>query len=310
MSTLRIKLFGKFHCEVDNTPLSGLELHKVQELFGYLALFRTRLHHRDVLATLLWDDRSELHAKKALRQTLWLLQSALNNGTTGSDRSFLTVEDDWIGLNPRADIWVDTQVLETAYQHVRQASGPPLGDAEAQSLREVVSLYEGDLLEGWFCDWCIQERERHQFLFLSILDTLLGFCETRADYKSGVYYGSLILRYDNARESTHRRLMYFHYIMGHRTRALRQYETCVTVLAKELGVPPAKRTQTLYEQICRDQLEGIQGPLPAAEHAAALPAAAMPFALSAVTLLTQLTVIRQMIEQLQQQVDGLVNRRL
>ena len=56
------------------------------------------------------------------------------------------------------------------------------------------------------------------------------------EYEAGQNYGSIILGFDRARESTHRHLMQLYYLAGDRTGALRQYERCARALDAELGV--------------------------------------------------------------------------
>jgi hypothetical protein len=41
-------------------------------------------------------------------------------------------------------------------------SSGDLNEAQAQLLKDAVNLYCGDLLEGWYQDWCLFERERLQ----------------------------------------------------------------------------------------------------------------------------------------------------
>jgi two-component SAPR family response regulator len=93
-----------------------------------------------------------------------------------------------------------------------------------------VALYHGDLLEDWFQDWCLYERERLQNIYLAALDKLMDYCEASRDYDAGLAYGTRILRHDLARERTHRRLMRLYYLAGDRTSALRQYDRCVQIL--------------------------------------------------------------------------------
>jgi DNA-binding SARP family transcriptional activator len=130
--------------------------------------------------------------------------------------------------------------------------GADLDAEQAQALHSAAGLYHGDLLEGWYHDWCLYERERLQNLYLSILDKLADYSEACGEHEAGLAYGALSLRYDGARERTHRRLMRLHYLAGERTAALRQYDRCVEVLRSELAVAPAARTVALYEQI-RDE---------------------------------------------------------
>ena len=49
--------------------------------------------------------------------------------------------------------------------------------------------------------------------------------------------------------------MRLQYLSGNRTAALRQYERCSVALNEELGVKPARVTQSLYDQIRDDHLE-------------------------------------------------------
>jgi len=117
----------------------------------------------------------------------------------------------------------------------------------------VTTLYQGDLLEGWYQDWCLFERVRLQGMYMSMLEKLMRCCETHGEYAEGCHYGNIILRQDRARERTHRRMMRLYYQAGQRTAALRQYHACTKALQEELGVEPARSTQTLYEQIRADE---------------------------------------------------------
>lgn len=146
-------------------------------------------------------------------------------------------------------------VLEHAFDLAQKVPGNELDAQHAQMLQNVVQLYQGPLLEGWYQDWCLYERERLQGIYLTLLDKLMGYCEARHDFETGLLYGMRILCYDRAREGTHRRLMRLHYLNGDRAAALRQYEQCSTSLEEELNVNPSKGTVAIYKQILADQLD-------------------------------------------------------
>jgi DNA-binding SARP family transcriptional activator len=164
------------------------------------------------------------------------------------------VEPEWVQINPQAQLRTDVTILEDAYHQVEEVPGERLSTAQVITLQDATALYHGDLLEGWYVDWCLFERERLQNLYLALLDKLMGYCETNRLYECGLHYGMMILRYDQARERTHRRMMRLFYLAGDRTAALRQYTRCVAVLKTELNVPPAASTVSLYEQIRADIL--------------------------------------------------------
>ncbi|MCA9935828.1 MAG: hypothetical protein H6662_19130 [Ardenticatenaceae bacterium] len=262
---LQISLLGRFHASYDGQPVKGIDGLKVQELFSYLLLHRNRPHSRNMLACLLWEDGSPAQGKSYLRKTLWQLQSALDSLPIGTTSSLLLADSNWIELNPQVEFWLDVAMFEEACHHVSAISTSKLTRSLANELRQAVDLYSGDLLDGWYQDWCLFERERLQHIHYMMLQKLMDFCEEHSEYEAGIEYGMRILRSDLARERTHRSLMRLHYLAGNRTEALRQYERCAAVLRQELDVEPDQHTLTLYKR--------IQAALPlATEEELALPA--------------------------------------
>lgn len=247
MSGLRITLFGKFHVVTREGVAIDLEASKAQELLAYVLLYRHRPHHREKLATLLWPNSSLSQAKGYLRQALWQVQSAL-----GQDSPLSQVEADWINVNRALDIWLDVEQFERIWSLGERVKGHDLDGAQAEALQEGITLYRADLLENWYQDWCLFERERLQNIWLSMLEKLVSYCEVHDEYELGIGYAVQILRQDRAHERAYRRLMRLHYVAGNRTAALRAYERCVAALDEELGVKPAERTTALFEQIQTD----------------------------------------------------------
>lgn len=256
MSGLEVRLFGRFTVRCGDQVVSGLRPRKVQELLAYLLLERDRPHHREILADLLCNDSPSARSRKCLRQALWRLQAVLGSHADRLTARVLLVEHDWVQLNPEADVWLDVAEFEEAFDLVHGVAGQDMDAGRARALDDAVHLYQGDLLEGWYQDWCVYERGRLQQMYLAMLDKLMGYCEAQREYETGLMYGTRILRHDPACERTHRRLMRLHCTSGDRTSALRQYDRCVAALKQELGVRPAKRTAGLYEQIRADQLGG------------------------------------------------------
>ncbi|MEZ4733107.1 MAG: bacterial transcriptional activator domain-containing protein [Caldilineaceae bacterium] len=171
-----------------------------------------------------------------------------------------------MGINTRAAYWLDLAMFEQAFAAVEDQHGWDLCEEQAEWIRQAVQLYQGDLLEGWYQDWCILERDRLQNIYLAMLDKLVGYSEAHQAYEAGLAYGAEILRYDRAREQTHRQLMWLYYLAGNRTAALHQYESCVAALQEELGVAPATSTTNLYHQLSADPLD-LPSPAPDLAHA-------------------------------------------
>lgn len=263
MVLLRISLFGKFCVWCDERVMAGMgDAGKVQQLFCYLLLHRDRPHPREKLASLFWDTTSTAQSKKYLRQTLWQLQSSLEEASGSrlpQAAAIILVEPEWVQINTTPHLWLDVAAFEDTFRLAQGTPGRELSVAAAQKMQEAVRLYQGNLLEGWYQDWCLYERERFLHMYLDMLDKLMGFCEARQDYENGLLYGDMILRHDRARERTHRRLMRLYYQAGDRTQALRQFERCLAALDEELGVAPARSTLSLNAQIRGDVLPVMRG---------------------------------------------------
>jgi DNA-binding SARP family transcriptional activator len=297
MNRLTVCLLGKFSARRDQHDILGLDVTKIQYLFCYLLLYRSRSHLREALATLLWGDSTTVQSKKYLRQALWQLQSALNTKTGSLEDYILTVEPDWIGINSKADLSLDVEAFERHFSAVQGVPGHDLDDQRAQSLKEAERLYRGDLMTGCFEEWCLYERERLQNIYLSMLDKLMSYCEAQSQYETGIQYGSRILGYDRAREHTHRKLMRLHFLAGDRSGALRQHERCVEALQEELGVKPGKKTMVLYAQIRADQLDDAT-PAPAQiDEVPVIPMATAPLH----AVLSRLRKLRTVLTSLQHQ---------
>jgi DNA-binding SARP family transcriptional activator len=253
VSGLRFRLFGKFTAHCDAGLLKGIEASKDQELLSYLLIHRERPHSRETLASLLWGDTSTEKSKKYLRQALWHLHAALNSNN-GNGTDVLLVDHDWLGLNPCSNLWTDVADFERAFSAAEGIAGRQLEAEKAQALKNAVLLYNDDLLPGYYHDWILFERERLQNMYLLMLDKLIVYLQFHGEYEVAQGYGVTILRYDPARERTHRQLMHLYSLAGDRTSALRQFERCALALKQELGVKPERKTVELYERIKSDQM--------------------------------------------------------
>lgn len=254
MAELCVRLFGRMLVQYCGATIAGFEHRKVQELLCYLVLNHQQIHAREVLATLLWCDSPTAQARKQLRHTLWQLQTALDQaGTAG--KALLLVEPEWVQVKITPLVWVDALDFGAADARVKDTAPAQLSAADAQLLDQSVRLYQGDLLEGCYQEWCLYEREREVMRLLGMLDRLVQHCLAHGRYEAGVGYGERILRHDRTRERTHRHLMQLHYLSGDRSEALRQFQRCAAALNDELGIEPSQQTLHLADQIRAERLE-------------------------------------------------------
>ncbi|HEY7652047.1 MAG TPA: alpha/beta fold hydrolase, partial [Methylomirabilota bacterium] len=126
------------------------------------------------------------------------------------------------------------------------------------ALREATALHRGELLESLrldeapFDDWLAAERQRLRELALNALEKLLAMDLAAGALEQAVGTGLRLLALDPLREGVHRTLMDLYVRQGRRTAALRQYQRCVEVLQRELGVAPEAATTRRFREIQSD----------------------------------------------------------
>lgn len=250
---LRIRLFGRLSVHHGDRELDRLPTGKPLELFCYLLLHREQLHSREVLASLLWGDYTTSQSKKYLRQALWHIQAVIKKS-----KLIFVADVHSLKVHP-GEMWLDVAAFETACLQLRDVPGQKLTDANAETLAAAVQLYRGDLLEGWYQDWCLFERERLRNLYLLMLDKLMVYSEDRKQHEAGFEFGEKILRLDRAHERTYQAMMRLHYQAGDRTGAIRVFQRCAAALQEELGVAPGRHTRQIFDQIRGDCVPDLQG---------------------------------------------------
>jgi DNA-binding SARP family transcriptional activator len=267
MARLSLTLLGGFHARLDPGPALALPTRKAQALLAYLGLPPGQAHPRDQLAALLWGGIREASARASLRQALF----AIRKGLGDAERDVLRQAGATLALAPEA-VEVDAAAFERL---VRE--GTP------EALERATALYGGDLLSGFaleeapFEEWLLGERERLRELALEGLARLLAHRRTAGPPEAAIQTAVKLLHLDPLQEAVHRALMRLYAEHGRRGAALRQYQQCVSVLGRELGIEPEAETKSLYQEILRQQPsrrsavgQAAAGPTPgASDHRAA-----------------------------------------
>ncbi len=239
MARLQIRLLGGFEAWLDAGQELVLKGRKAQALLAFLAAAPGVARSRDQLTGLLWSDRAEEQARGSLRQALAELRRALD----GADPAPLEAGREAVNLDAGA---VDCDVAELERL---------IAEGGAGSLSRVAELYRGELLEGFgaadpaFDDWLAVERARLSELALGALGALLDHLTSTGETERAVAVARRLLALDPTREPAHRALMRLYAGQGDRALALKQYQTCREVLARELDVAPEAATEALHEEI-------------------------------------------------------------
>lgn len=244
MAQLHICLLGDMRATWDN----GCQLRlppTAEALFSYLVLFQNRSHRREVLADLFWKERPYNKARRCLSTTLWRLKRELADSVSCLDTSSLGgVKFENLRLH-----WVDAVAFEKKATLALSQPVSDMGYNDILLLEEATQLYRGQLLEDYYDEWVLQERERLNLLYLHCLGRLMLYYRQQGNWVKGILYGQKILLVDPLREQVHRELIQLHLENGQRSLAVKQYEFCRQILHDDLGIEPMEETQAIYRRM-------------------------------------------------------------
>ena len=243
--TLRLHVLGPFEGQWSDGEVVEVASKKIQGLLGYLAAEGGRGHSRERLATLLWSETGDERARHNLRQALSKIRRQLGpvikstGETVELERSFC-----------------DSDIAEFETRLPR---------SDIANMEACLDLYRGDLLESLslreapYDEWLLAARRRLNQLACELIHRLATAYTENDQLDDAVAVLRRRLSMDAACEPAHRDLMKILARQGRRSDALRQYESCVEALARELGAEPGSETRATYDDIRAVPTGGEEG---------------------------------------------------
>lgn len=246
MSSLRINLLGCVRVQHDGESAPTKLPHRVQALLAYLVLHRERTHRRETLSALFWGEQSEASARSCLSTSLWRLRQILEPPKLARGTYLLADPGGEVGFKSRGDYWLDVAVVEDAVRRLRHDKSDV---RDLPAAERALEHYTGDLLDGFYDEWALRERERVRLLYLDGLSRLLVAYRDADNVERALHHASRILELDPLREEIHREVIRLHLRQGRRAQAVAQYQLCRDVLARELSVEPMPETHALVADL-------------------------------------------------------------
>ncbi len=231
------------------TPLPGtlleIDTRKALALAAYLVV-EGAPQGRDTLVNLLWPESDASRGRAALRRTLSALNKALGGRALVATRQT-------VGLDLGSEDFIDV----AEFDRLVDESGTDTDAATTVSLlTPAVQMYAGDFLAGFslrdspeFDEWQFTQSEVYRARFATVLDRLLWAHADLGDFDEAIVLAKRRVALDPIHEPAHRRLIELHASAGDRSAALRQYQECVRILDRELGVAPLDETRRAYEAV-------------------------------------------------------------
>lgn len=233
---LRLLALGPPQVELDGQPVQWTTQQSRDLLFFLLQ--QPRGLRKEELGAVFWPDHPPRKLDGIFRSTVYRLRRSLF-------RESIVFEDGLYRFDWQSDYWFDVEQFEDALEEVPQKSVPE----QIEHLEATLRLYRGDYLEGVYADWCTLERERLRERCLRARESLAGLYVDAGDLHHAIEQYQQLVAQDPYRETAHRELMRWHFRLGDRVAAIRQYHLCSQLLRDDLGLSPSPDTDALYLKI-------------------------------------------------------------
>src|SRR5262249_41663217 len=149
---------------------------------------------------------------------------------------FVQADAQTLQWRSEAPICLDVVEFDEGLARATEAEQQNDPHTQRQALQQASAVYHGDLLPSCYDDWIGPDRERLRQAFTGALERLLLLLEGQGELRAATDYAQRLLRHDSLREETYCSLMRLHAAGGDRAGVRRVYQTCATVLERELAV--------------------------------------------------------------------------
>jgi DNA-binding SARP family transcriptional activator len=230
-------LLGDYRLIFNEKRKISLPTKRARSLFAYLLINTGQWSFREILPNEIWA-KCYGDPKKALRNELWVIRSALANAGLDPD-SLIEYGTGTLRIPKSANIWVDALELSKILPTLPNPGG----------LTEVIDLYRGEFMPGHYDEWTHLPREIYRQKYLSLLECSMLHFQEQENWDQAIVIASHLVNSDPILEFGHRSLMLYYYKKGNRAAAIRQYSLCRDILRRELQIQPMKDTIGLYHSI-------------------------------------------------------------
>lgn len=284
MPALQIHLLGGLVLVWEGRALPPVPGGVAGSLLAYLVTCRDRPHTRALLAGTFWPDLPEATARRRLSRALWEIRRVLDPLPSPSPdaQPVLLARGGTVQFNPELPLWLDVEQFAQAHAQGIAEGADALAHGE-----QALACYQGEFLAGHYDDWLLAERERLREMVLTLLERLLLAYKVRAEYERALTYARRLAAEDPWREEAHGEIMRLCHLLGRDAEALKQYEACCQILARELGVEPSPEIAALAGEI----VTRSDVPVPVS-----LPSSARPWGIPSLERPDQLPLVGRQVE--------------
>ena len=248
-----VRFLGDFELRSSGKSWKKLPGKKQQSLLAYLIYHHGKTIHRETLMNEFWGENSPSSARNSLNVAVHSLRKYFERHFP--QQEVILYKNECYSIDPGLDITTDVHQFLDYWQKGKLIEASQGLESALGAYNKAKGLFRGDFLEKIkFDEWVDRERDNLKEIYLSILERLSVYFFQQASYTVCLNLCKQILEADACQENIHRQAMIAYYRLGHRDKAIKQYQKCELAMEEGLKLKPSKQTFELFIKISNQDL--------------------------------------------------------
>ena len=226
---------------------------KSKVLLAYLMSDPERIHTKDEIIDMFFDEMPADKADVAYHSTLYNIRTALKIYDIKTDKpkrskdktydfnpQYILYEDKTIRLNH--DFYYESANIEFEKLFSKSRLTSISADEKREFISKAIEIYKGDFMPGYYDGWCEELRTKYKNNFIILCEELINILEGDAKYEEVIKYCELLLNEDKLNDSAHISIINAYSKLGNLKMAKNRSRLMLKIYDEELGEKPQPKT--------------------------------------------------------------------
>lgn len=223
---------------------------KSKVLLAYLMSDPERIHTKDEIIDMFFDDMPADKADIAYHSTLYNIRTALKIYDIKTDKpkrskdktydynpQYILYEDKTIRLNP--DFYYISANIEFEKLFSKSRLPSLSVNERTKYIMKAIEIYKGDFMPGYYDSWCEELRTKYKNNYIILCEEMVKYCMAENRFDDAVIYCEKLLRNDKLNEMAYVNLIRSHVNLGALNQAKGEYEKMLQIFKEEIDEEPS-----------------------------------------------------------------------
>ncbi|MBE2218199.1 MAG: hypothetical protein IAE90_08355 [Ignavibacteria bacterium] len=253
LTDIRFSPFGKteFYLRGEKMSEDKWIRKKSKVLLAYLMSDPGRVHTKDMILDMFFDDIPQAKADTMYHSTIYNIRTALKiyagtgekaakSKASDINPQYIVYEDKTLRLNPDFYYVSENDEFEKYCAKVQLTHSSD--EEKITNAIKAAELYRGDFMPGYYDGWCEELRVKYKNLFIDICTELVNLLEKHNRPEDVVKYAAMLINEDKLNDAAYIKMIKAYSSIGSKAMAVSCYNTMLKNYEEELGEKPHSKS--------------------------------------------------------------------